>query len=176
MSRIYIVDENDNVIEERDEKLPEDVGSDDIYRVSTLWVVDPTSEKVLIAQRGLKKWHNPGKWGPSAAGTVEVGETYEQNITKEAAEEIGLTNVEFLPIRKHLHSSDHKYFCQDFLAKCDWPIERFKLQADEVEQIRWIGIDELAKDLIANPGNYTPKLAESLEFLQESLGKVKNDN
>ena len=48
--------------------------------------------RVLIVERqtAFDKKYDPGKWGPSAAGTVEEGETYQSNIIKELQEEIGL--------------------------------------------------------------------------------------
>ena len=82
--RIPIVDENDNVIKNIDagEKKP-----GEISRVSALWVTSEEGE-ILLAQRAVTKKRDPGCWGPAVAGTVEEDETYEDNIIKEAEEEI----------------------------------------------------------------------------------------
>src|SRR3989338_4963070 len=87
--KIPIVDENDEIIEYKDEK---DRKPEDICRVAGLWVTAPNGD-ILLAQRAFVKKRSPGVWGPAVAGTVEEGETYEQNIIKEAEEEIGLKNL-----------------------------------------------------------------------------------
>src|SRR3989338_4245132 len=84
--RVPIVNEKDEIIEYKDWK---DRGLKEIVRVSGLWIVDGNGN-ILLAQRYKNKTHDPGKWGPAVAGTVEEGETYESNIVKEAEEENGL--------------------------------------------------------------------------------------
>ena len=87
MTKIIIVDEHDNEIglKERDE-----IEKGDIYRVSGIWITNSKGE-ILLSQRSLLKKKSPGKWTCAAAGTVDEGETYENNILKEVEEEIGIT-------------------------------------------------------------------------------------
>lgn len=140
-----------------------------IYRVAALWVVN-TKGHVLIAQRKLTKQKDPGKWGPSVAGTVEGGETYEQNIIKEAFEEIGLRDVDLQPVRKTYLDTPRKHFCQWFTARVDWTDTlNFKIQEDEVEAIAWIAIDDLVRDYKNFPKKYIPSFGTSLEVLKEIL-------
>ena len=77
---IVVVDERDEVTGTKDY---ESVTSNDIYRVSALWIVNLRGE-VLLAQRSFNKTKDPGTWGPAVAGTVEKGEDYDTNIVKEA--------------------------------------------------------------------------------------------
>ncbi|GAF94063.1 unnamed protein product, partial [marine sediment metagenome] len=81
-SKIIIVDDNDKIIgyKERDT-----LKREDIYRVSALWITNSHGE-ILLARRHHTKSHRPRKWGPAVAGTVDAGETYEDNIIKEAEE------------------------------------------------------------------------------------------
>jgi isopentenyldiphosphate isomerase len=79
MEKQVIVDESDNVI---GAKIRSDILPDDIYRVSCLWLRNPSGE-VLLAQRSFDKKNDPGRWGPAVAGTVSENETYEENIRKE---------------------------------------------------------------------------------------------
>ncbi len=145
MSKFIIVDESDNIIgaKERSEILPED-----IYRVSGLMLAN-SNDEVLIARRAYTKSHDPGKWGPAVAGTVEEGETYEQNIIKEAEEELGLVNIKPIPGPKIFRNAEHRYFAQWFILKMDKPIREFKVQEVEVAEIKWIKIEELI-DAIQN--------------------------
>jgi len=108
--KIIIVDANDQVIgyKERTE-----VTYDDTYRVAGLWVLNEAGD-ALLARRALTKKHDPGKWGPSAAGTVEEGETYESNMAKEAEEELGLTGFPLRMLHTELLQQNHKFFCTWF--------------------------------------------------------------
>ena len=64
-----------------------EITSQDVYRVSALWIENSKGE-ILLAQRGFMKRNNPGKWGPAVAGTIDKGESYEENMYKEAEEEL----------------------------------------------------------------------------------------
>lgn len=147
------------VVNDKDEPIGSkpigELGPSDIYRVASLWLTN-TSGQILLAQRQLGKRNDPGKWGPAVAGTVESNETYEQNIYKEAEEEIGLSGFSFSLGPKFLNDANpgRKFFVQWFLCSCDWPIERFKIQKEEVEQLTWVSKTDLAKDLGLNPQKY----------------------
>jgi isopentenyldiphosphate isomerase len=168
---IPIVDENDNVIGEISRETSR--GEKNIYRVSALWVVSTSGEacNVLIAQRALTKKHHPGIWGPSAAGTVEVGETYLENITKEASEELGLSDVKFTELYKEKVAGDFTHFTQWFLAFCDWPIEKFTKQDEEVDAIKWVAIDGLIDDVRNFPDRYLASFLDEVLRLKSALGK-----
>ena len=113
--KIVIVDEDDNVIGHKERGL---VGRGDIYRVSALWITN-SKGKILLARRALTKSHDPGKWGPAVAGTVEEGEDYRDNIVKEAGEEIGLRNIKPQTGPKIRIFGEHNYFDQWYLLKID---------------------------------------------------------
>lgn len=141
-----IVNEQDEIIGYKDKK---DRDPKEITRVAALWVTDKKGN-ILLAQRVFTKKNDPGKWGPAVAGTVEKGETYEQNIIKEAEEEIGLRD--FTPILgpKNRRSTSHEYFGQWFTAVVDHEYP-FVKQDEEVESIKWFSKDELKKLLQENP-------------------------
>ena len=149
-NRIAIVDEDDNIIgyKERGTLDPED-----IYRVSALWLTNSKGE-ILIAQRSFNKDHNPGQWGTSVAGTVDEGESYEENIIKEAEEEIGLKGVEFKEGPHGLNRGEHNYFYQWYLATVDMDIEDFEIDKEEVEAIRWISKEQLLKEIKESPEDF----------------------
>jgi len=160
--KIQIVDENDNPIEycERD-----DLDEKSIYRVSYLWITD-TDKKILLARRALSKIHDPGKWGPAVAGTVEAGQTYEENIIKEAEEELGLKNIKPVVGKKEFMQTRWKYFSQEFLLTLPVGFSNFKLAEDEVAEIRWFSEDELKKEVEKN----------SNDFLQGVQRRFQNKN
>lgn len=161
---IYVVNENDEVIGEKDR---DDVDfQNDIYRVSAVWVVNSNGQ-TLIAQRKLTKKKDPGLWGPSVAGTVEVGETYYENAVKETEEELGVANLPLVELGKIRVASPQNYFAMYYKVLCDWPVERFVPQEDEVETLTWISVDELKKDVKLNPQKYIASMDKSLASLDK---------
>lgn len=156
------------IVNEKDEviglKLREEVDpKDDIYRVSSLWITNSAGE-ILIAQRKLTKKQAPGKWGPAVAGTVEEGETYESNIYKEAEEEIGLVGYEFKLGPKERISGYRNYFVQWFTVVVDKPINFFRIEETEVEQITWIPQEELASEVQEAPEKYVTPMPGAIKL------------
>lgn len=160
MPKTIIVDENDKIIGTKESK---ELQSSDIYRVSALWIQNSRDE-ILLAQRSFNKNNDPGKWGPAVAGTIEEGETYETNIIKEAEEEIGLKDFDFKKSFNRKNNGEHKHFTQWFFAKIDKEIKDFKIQKEEVEQIKWFKKDELLKELTDNPDKFLKSIKDCVEY------------
>ncbi|MDP3837246.1 MAG: NUDIX domain-containing protein [bacterium] len=118
-----IVNSDDEII---GYKIRAAVSEDDIYRVSALWIINSQGD-ILLAKRHHTKLNNPNMWGPAVAGTVEEGETYESNITKETEEEIGLKNIKPTLGPKIEITGKHHYFTQWFTAKVDIDINDLKI-------------------------------------------------
>lgn len=152
--QILIVDENDNVIGSKDRGILE---KDDIYRVSALWITN-NDGKILLARRHRSKSHHPRKWGPAVAGTVEEDETYEKNIIKEAKEELGLNLVEFTLGPKLKTENEYKHFTQWYFFTLDKDIKDFKIQEDEVEEVKWFSKEELKKQIEENAEEFLPTM------------------
>lgn len=157
MTRIPIVNEKDEIIGYKDR---DNRNKTDITRVSGLLLINSKSE-TLIAQRALDKVHDPGKWGPAVAGTVEEGETYASNIIKEAEEEIGLkiTEKDLVPGTYEYVETSHKYFRQIYIIKTDLPLSAFKINKNEVAEIRWIKIEELRRWYKEKPEDFIASFA-----------------
>lgn len=165
MTKIIIVDEQDNEIGLKDS---DKVDYEDIYRVSALWLTDKTSGDVLLAQRKWTKTNDPGKWAAAVAGTVDEGETYQQNIVKETEEEIGLTNlITTTGPKQFVDDGQHKYFIQWYLAEVDKNRTNLTLQEEEVEAVKWIKLGDLIKDVTVNPQNYGASTPISVSMLAE---------
>lgn len=163
--QIQIVDKNDTVIgtKERDEI----DCSTDTYRVSALWLTNNKGES-LIAQRAMTKKNSPGKWGPAVAGTVEGNETYEENIYREAGEEIGLNGVHFNVAKKVAVMEagiPRHYFCQWYEATVDMPIEAFTRQVSEVDALTWIETEKLKIEIHQTPEKYLPSMVQAMDYL-----------
>lgn len=162
--RFIIVNENDEIIGSKKRGEAEKA---DIYRVTGLWIENAAGD-VLLAQRVFSKKNDPGKWGPAVAGTVEEGESYDDNMVKEAWEELGIENIEFQKLSKIRVFGDHNYFGQWYRVVLDWNIKKFKIENREVEQIKWFSKDELKKEFKDKPENFVSGLLQSRDVLNIS--------
>lgn len=157
--RIPIVNEQDEVIKNIDVSERQ---KGDISRVASLWVTNEKGE-ILLTQRSFSRLKYPGKWGPAVAGTVEEGETYEENIIKEAKEEIGLVNITPKTEQKYRRSTSYEYFIQWFSVTVDnkYP---FVKQDSEVAQIKWFTKDEILKLFKENPDSFSPTFGSIIKY------------
>lgn len=160
MALCTLVDENDQVIGYKERA---ELEAGDIYRITSLWVVNAQHE-ILLAQRVSTKKNDPGKWGPAVAGTIENKESYDEGVAKEAREELGITGARFTRGPKLFvpdNGHGQGYFCQTFIAKLDWPINRFKPQTEEVAAIKWLSLAELEQEMHTSPENFVVNFVDS---------------
>jgi len=162
MTKIIVVDEDDNVLGSKEREL---VDKENLrYRVSALWIKNSKNE-ILLARRAFTKTHDPGKWGPAAAGTVEEGETYESNIIKEAEEELGLKEIKIKKAQKTKRDGKHRYFVQRFTSVVDIPISKFKFQKEEVAEVKWFSKEDIELQLKTHPEQFLDSIKEQIKLL-----------
>ncbi|GBE19961.1 MAG TPA: NUDIX hydrolase [Candidatus Pacearchaeota archaeon] len=166
MEEITIVEDSDNIIgfKERERLNPQD-----IYRVSALWIKN-TEGKILLAKRAYTKKKHPGLWGPAVAGTIAKDETYEQNIIKEAEEELGLLSIKLKKgPKQRVASQDYNHFTQWFFLIIDKDSEDFVIDKKEVAEIRWFTKGELLGLVKNNPSGVINSIKE-INLLKSLLG------
>ncbi len=165
--RIPIVDENDNILYYKDSK-ERDLRKE-VTRVAVLWIFNERKE-ILIARRSKKKKHHPDLWGPSVAGSVEEGETYESNIIKEADEEIGLS-INTVTLGPKLRISGlHEYFTQWFFTKVSSGT-KFVPRVGEVDEVQWATLTDLKKKYEMKPEEFLPRFKSYFELLENYENK-----
>jgi isopentenyldiphosphate isomerase len=145
--QIIIVDEQDKIIAYKDRQR---IKPGDIYRITALWLENSKGE-VLLAQRGLNKNYYPGKWGAAAAGMVDKGENYEKTMLREMREELSLKNIEIVKGYKQTVAEERNYFMQWFSAKVDKPSNKFNIQKEEVNTMKWFSKEELFEVIEKTP-------------------------
>ncbi len=165
MNNIIVVNENDEVIGAKPIDVVDKEGL--IYRVSALWIWNSQGDN-LLARRAYDKKHHPGKWGPAVAGTVEENESYQENILKEAEEELGITNTEFKLGPKTRTNVKYNHFTQWFTCVIDKPLTEFKIQKEEVAEIKWFSAEELKREIKENPNEFTPSMNEHIHLFLKS--------
>lgn len=166
-----LVNDNDEVIgyKNRSELL-----DSDRWRICSVLLVNDKRE-VLITQRAANKRHSPLKWGPSCAGTLSKGESYEECAVRELEEELGVTtdDIRVLLYDRYEGYNGSKRYCKTFVTECDWTLDKFVVQKEEVESLEWVGIDELKKRFLEKPENFVSGVDFFLKAL-EKLQQTKN--
>ena len=145
---IIVVDDQDNQVGVKERSK---ITTSDTYRASGLWIVN-LEGKVLLARRSFDKNISPGCWGPASSGTVDQGETYEDNVYKEAEEELGLTGFKFEEVVHGRLGSNH--FAKVFKLKADINISDLTLQKEEVDSVAWFDTEDLKQRIKAHPEEF----------------------
>jgi len=102
-------------------------------------------------------------WGPAVTGTVEEGESYEQNIRREICEELGVADIAVLPEIKELVERDTRYFLQWFVGTTDRLATEFIIEREEVAEIRWFGASELQRALLKMPHRFISAVVRKMD-------------
>ncbi len=133
--QLIIVDEQDNMLgyKPRSQRTDEDCS-----RSVSIWV-ENNKGQVLLQQRNHDKRVDPDAWTPAAEGTVSKGTSYDESALRELEEEIGLKDVKL--------DKRNKVYCkfsfgwrqmQGYVTHCNWPIEKFTVQKEEVAALEWV--------------------------------------
>lgn len=123
------------------------------HRTVHIWVVNGNRE-VLLQRRVESKENYPGLWDISAAGHISFGETSLEAAEKELFEELGIT---VHPGDLHYVTSlvgeavlnEGRYIDREwvdiYILHREILLDSLTLQAEEVAEVRWSSLGELAK-------------------------------
>lgn len=161
---IQIVDENDQPVGQASIDEAQTQGL--IHRISSV-MVENGAGQVLLQFRNANKETFPSCWDNSAAGHVDVGESYEIAAKREMAEEIGVQNVEVEEIGYYHTNSTFgerrlNRFEKAYRTVVD-PNTTFRLQADEVSKVAWFDIEELKVQVVEHPEKFASGLIETVQ-------------
>ena len=133
-----------------------------------IWIVNSKNE-VLIQKRAENKKFMPNKWDGSATGHVVAGETSLQGSVREVFEEIGVLFKEkdFIFMGEFL-APEVWEIGQVYLLKADIPLDKMKLQEEEVSEAKWIDFEGFKNLLFSNEfmpysENYKKWVCEDLQ-------------
>jgi len=174
---IDIFDKDNNLINQEMKYKAEKIGL--WHRAVHVWIYNSKGE-VLLQKRAANKLICPNLWDTSAAGHIPASDTPESAAYREIQEELGVkaSNLKFIGIWKlttkgdNYTSNEHIYA---YLWKSDKPITDFIIQTEELEEIKFISLDEFESDLKNKAEKYTPhtefffdiiKIIRSLIFIQ----------
>ena len=145
---LVLVDLFDNEIGKASKKEVHEKGL--LHRAFSLFIVH--DRKMLIQRRNRNKYHSGGLWTNACCSHPRYGELLDEAIIRRVITTRFDKEFSFV-YRSTFNNGITEYeYDHVFLSDYNGNIEPDK---DEVEEYKWIGLKELAKDLMNNPDKYT---------------------
>lgn len=126
------------------------------HRAIVVFIISRDGQNVLLQKRSKAKKLWPDRWDVAVGGHVDAGEFSYQAALRETKEELG---IELKPQNLiHIGSTTSKnlegniinrHFNDYFVTYLDLDPTQIILQPEEVQEVKWISIDEL-KNFIKN--------------------------
>ena len=143
------------------------------HKPARIWIIND-NDKILVQKRASTKKNHPNKRDMPSAGHVLAWEKIIDGAIRETREELGVETKK----------EDYKFICeyiadkafeiaQVFLLKLNLEENEFKLQKEEVAEVKWLTYDEFkklfySKDFVWSDNNYKELV---LNMLKENLSE-----
>ena len=154
MERVILVDENDSVVGSAEKLEAHRDGK--LHRAFSIFVFD-SERRMLLQRRAINKYHSGGLWSNTCCGHPRPGETTEAAAERRLAEEMNfdchLHEVFRFTYRAELadglveHELDHVFVGEYDGVPVPSPLE--------VEEWKWMSLDELRTEMTEKPENFT---------------------
>lgn len=151
------------------------------HRVVHIWVYND-KEEILLQLRHKDMKYFPNKWDISAAGHLDLNESPIKAALRETKEELGLElkekDLEF--IKKIKLQQPYKNIINNeliyiYFFKSGNPLELYKIQEDEVQDIRFIKITDFEKELKEQPENFPQKIGYYKMIIDEIKKRMEKE-
>jgi len=168
---IILVDENDNQVGTGEKMEVHRAGK--LHRAFSVFVFNSRNE-MLLQRRALTKYHSGGLWTNTCCSHPRPEEKTMDGAKRRLMEEMGfvceLKEVDSFVYKTEFEGLFEHEFDHVLIGKYEGDIKENK---DEVEEWKWIGLNELYIDIKNNPDKYTSWFKIALERLdfQELLVK-----
>lgn len=127
-----------------------------LHRAFSILVFNKKNE-LLLQKRDKDKYHSPGLWTNTCCSHPRFGESLEQAVNRRLKEEMGFT-CELKEVFSFIYKAElenkltENEFDHVFMGIYDGEVE---INKDEVEDYKWISIEEAKVDMENNPEQYT---------------------
>lgn len=169
--KIILVDENDREIGSGEKLKVHQEGK--LHRCFSIFVFNSKGE-LMLQERARSKYHSGGLWTNTCCSHPRVGENINEAAHRRLAEEMGfdcgLKEIfSFIYKAKLDHGLWEHEFDHVFIGRYDGEP---KIDPEEAEGWKWIGFNELIKDIAENPENYTEWFKIAMDKNREELEKA----
>ncbi|MGF1647325.1 MAG: isopentenyl-diphosphate Delta-isomerase [Kineosporiaceae bacterium] len=135
-----------------------------LHLAFSCWVLDETASSVLLTRRAAVKHTFPGLWTNAFCGHPGPGEPFPAAIARRAADELGVTVgdvTSVLPDFRYVATMPdgtmENEFCPVFTARLT---SEPAPNPDEVDDLRWVALEDLPALLVAAPEHHSPWMRE----------------
>ena len=148
------------------------------HKAVSVFVLD--GERVLIQRRAAGKYHSAGLWANSCCTHPHWGEKPADCAVRRLREELGITGLypafaDRVEYRADVGEGMIEHEVVDIFLAYARPGMDIVPDPDEVSDIRWVGIYDLAAEVARHPEHYTTWLAIYLErHMDRIFGAVLN--
>ena len=131
-----------------------------LHRTAHVWIIRETDGKlqILLQKRSMDKDSFPGLYDTSSAGHIPAGDEPVPSALRELEEELGISanevQLEFagrfrIQYEKEFHGSLFRDNEVSWVYVYREPVEisQLKLQASEVDEVRWFDLDEVCEEI-----------------------------
>jgi len=125
------------------------------------------ADQIFLQKRPLSKQIQPGKWDTAVGGHFLSGETVAAALKREAAEELGLTEFNAVPMARYVWQSDvESELVFMFLARYEKPIA---VNAKEISEGKFWKIKKIRENL--GKAVFTPNFEFEFDILLKQVFK-----
>ncbi len=166
MEYVVLVDEKDNAIGTMEKQQAHVEGL--LHRAFSVFIFN-SDKKLLLQRRASSKYHCGGLWTNTCCSHPRENENVQDAAHRRLQEEMGM-QCELKPIFSFVykaefenglteHEFDHVFFGQSNQAP--------KLNLEEVEDYRYISLEDLKSEINKAPQNFTPWFLIALDRVTE---------
>ncbi|MGC9968416.1 MAG: NUDIX domain-containing protein [Minisyncoccia bacterium] len=121
------------------------------HGVVNIWVAG-IDGKILCSRRSSWVSGNPGKWQSYFGGHVRAGDSFRETAIRELQEEIGLSvHPDMLYLVDKGQYLPSKHFYESYLYVFSGNLDAIKFNDGEIDQVKWLGMEEYQRDRENNP-------------------------
>ena len=164
MPDVILVNENDRPVGRMEKQEAHTRGL--LHRAFSVFLLDGT--KLLIQRRALEKYHCGGLWSNTCCSHPAPGEPVTAAARRRLTEELGIEAVSLAELGSFLyraafsnglteHELDHV-----LLGRYNGPVQP---DPAEIDQVRWIDLMYLQRDMRTHPQLYTPWFQPALALV-----------
>lgn len=171
---VILVDGNDNPIG-LEEKVKCHLPNGKLHRAFTALLFDKKG-RLVLTRRAKEKMLWPEDWDGTVASHPREGETYISSAERRMPEELGVScKMDYLmKFEYHVPYKDvgsENEICGTLIGIVD-ESTKFKIVEDEIDEIKWVSVNELISEIKNNPKKYCPWMLIALKFLDKSENKM----
>lgn len=171
---VVLVDENDQEIGVMEKMHAHEKGM--LHRAFSVFLFNEKGE-VLLQQRASSKYHSPDLWSNTCCSHPRPGEDVESAANRRLMEEMGMTAslTKMFSFQYKTHFSNNLIEHEIDHVFCGLVENLPHLNRDEVQSWKYIGVDEVKKDMKLNPENYTSWFKICFDRLIMEMDQMKEN-